>query len=109
MIYRGTAHKYIFEKFLSHGGPDKLKMDIVSSVYLLSADSRLWARAKHYIKHNKIAFDEIPLVGIRTSEFILYKAAKNLCLGTDGISISELADREIIPHSLLELIFQSII
>lgn len=108
MLFNGTRHKIVFENCISHGNPYEHDSSFIAAIYLLSADSRLWARVRHYIKHNKIEFEIIPVDGIEISEYILYKAAKELYLGTESFTISELSDGKVVSNRLFKFICEAI-
>ena len=75
-----------------------------ASVFLLSADSGLWERAKWHVADTGIYFDRIRLGGVTLEQYILFHAAKDVHNGTKHIRLSELADRELVADWLLRLI-----
>ena len=56
------------------------------------------------VKRNMIDFTGIRLNGIHENGYTLYCVAKDLYLGTKHISVSDLADRELIPTKTFEII-----
>lgn len=105
-IFSSSAHrkKYLLlmqgkraEIFCSHP-------NYAASVFLLSADSGLWERAKWHVADTGIYFDRIRLGGVTLEQYILFHAAKDVHNGTKHIRLSELADRELVADWLLRLI-----
>lgn len=65
---------------------------LLSALYLLTADQRLWNCCKHHINNGCVFFESIKLNNCSERVYILYCAAKDLTLGTKHITISDLAD-----------------
>ena len=65
---------------------------LLSALYLLTADQRLWNCCKHHINNGCVFFESIKLNNCSERVYILYCAAKDLTLGTKHITTSDLAD-----------------
>ncbi|MCI9126153.1 MAG: hypothetical protein HFG28_03010 [Eubacterium sp.] len=100
--YRSKKHKEVFEETI-------VKMNhknyaIMSALYLLTADYKLWQVMRHHTKKNKIDFEDVKLGNIQEEGYTLYCAAKDLYHGTKHISISDLADKELISPKMFAVI-----
>ncbi len=102
LIYRNETHKSVFETAIAK--LDKRNFALLSAVYLLSADFRLWQIMKPQVKHNTIDFMSTKLNNIHENGYTLYCAAKDLYLGTRHLSVSDLADTGLIPPKIFSLI-----
>lgn len=100
--YRNKNHKALFEEITAEA--DKKDYALLSALYLLSADYRLWAVVKHHIQNNKICFQDIRLNGIHEDGYTLYCVAKDLYLGTKHLSVSDLSDTNLIHAKLFGII-----
>ena len=76
----------------------------MSAFYLLTADYMLWQSVRQCVVDNIIRFEEIRLQGLNENSYTLFCAAKDLYLGTDCLTISDLADTTLIPPKIFGLI-----
>ncbi len=102
MNYRDNRHYTAFMNTIRKR--DKSNFALMASLYLLTADPLLWHMVKHYTEGESINFEGIKLKCINTNGYILYCCAKDLYLGTKHISVSDLADTELISKRLFSLI-----
>ncbi|MEG3028936.1 MAG: hypothetical protein RR827_00885 [Oscillospiraceae bacterium] len=83
------------------------KKQTLALLYLLTANEQLWEKANDHIYPNKIALSEIPLSGISTDGYALYKAAKTIESGKLYIKENELTDKNLIDKIAFKTIIQS--
>lgn len=102
MDYRNEKHKTTFEETIRK--KDKKNYALISALYLLTADSQLWQSVRHYVVNNAISFEQIALHGTSTNAYALFCCAKDLYSVTNNLTISDLADTDIIPPKIFELI-----
>lgn len=102
MNYRNEKHKEVFEEVVSNA--DRKNKASISAVYLMTADFQLWQIMKHYTKKNTVDFEKPKLKGIGEKGYTLYCVAKDLYLGTKHLSISDLADKDLISKKMFALI-----
>lgn len=102
MDYRNKKHKITFEEAIRK--KDKKNYAVISALYLLTADSQLWQTVRHYVVNSAISFEQIALHGTSTNAYALFCAAKDLYSATNSLTISDLADTNIIPPKIFELI-----
>ena len=76
----------------------------MAALYLLTADSMLWRYVKYAVVNNVICFEQVRLRGTNTNRYPLFCAAKDLYLGTKHLTVSDLADAELIPPKVFALI-----
>ena len=65
-----------------------------AALFLLSADNFLWNQAKPCITKDGIRYKEMAVHGIEPDGYALLCAAKEMCGGRPGLSLSELGDPE---------------
>ena len=80
-----------------------------AALFLLSADNFLWNQAKPCITKNGIRYREMAVHGIEPDGYALLCAAKEMCGGRPGLSLSELGDPELISDRLLQVILSGIL
>ena len=77
---------------------------LLSALYLLTADQRLWSCCKHHINNGCVFFENIKLNNCSERAYTLYCAAKDLTLGTKHITVSDLSDADLVPTVLFRII-----
>ncbi len=100
--YRNEKHKAVFEEITAK--MDKQNYALLSALYLLTADYRLWKIMKHHTQKNGVDFAGVSLKGIHENGYTLYCVAKDLYLGTKHLSVSDLADTELIRPQIFMLV-----
>lgn len=110
-MFRSGQHKKRFREICGSGEYDFLHSDHgrAAAVFLLSADSFLWDRAKKCITRERIRYQEIVVHGIEPDGYALFCAAKEMCGGTPRLSLSELGDPEVISDRLLQVLLTGIL
>lgn len=110
-MFRSGQHKKRFREICENGEYDFLHSDHgqAAAVFLLSADTFLWGRAKSCITEQGIRYREMAVHGIEPDGYALFCAAKEMCGGRPGLSLSELGDPELIGDRLLQVILTGIL
>ncbi len=102
MDYRNSKHRIAFTEATRK--LDKNNYALMSAVYLLAADFKLWRESKRYTVRNEIEFNKIKLKNSSEESYTLLCAAKDLYLGTKHITAKDLADADLIPPKMFGLI-----
>lgn len=102
MIYLNERHRARFALAAKNVRRDNYAL--LSALYLLTADGRLWNCCKHHIAANTVFFEEIKLYDCSERAYTLYCAAKDLTLGTKHITVSDLSDADLVPPMLFRTI-----
>lgn len=102
MRYKNEKHQSEFEVAIRKR--DKKDYAMMAALYLLTADLRLWNLSKRHVGKIKINFADIRLKNIHENGYALFCCAKDLCLGTKHLTVADLADTDLIPPKLFELI-----
>ena len=102
MIYLNERHRARFDLAAKNVRRDNYAL--LSALYLLTADGRLWNCCKHHIAANTVFFEKIKLYDCSERAYTLYCAAKDLTLGTKHITVSDLADADLVPPMLFRTI-----
>ena len=106
MYFKNEKHKESFREGLRK--VNKKDGDAVSTVYLLSADSCLWRRAKQATLGNRILLNNIKLRKLSEDGYVLLGAAKDMKYGTKYLTLGDLSDRSVITPKIYKLISQAI-
>lgn len=107
MDYRKEEHSRAFYKAISK--LDKKNHALISAVYLLTADRGLWSQIKAFVERNVINFDEFKAKNSTENGYALLCCAKDLYIGTRYITISDLADTELIEPIVFGLICDAMV
>ena len=102
MDYRNEKHQVVFENTIRK--KNRKDYALMSALYLLTADYMLWQSVRQCVVDNIICFKEIRLQGLNENSYTLFCAAKDLYLGTDCLTISDLTDTTLIPPKIFGLI-----
>mgnify|MGYP004459417307 FL=1 len=102
MTFSSEKHMAMFA--LAVKNAERENYALLSAIYLLTADIRLWNCCKHHINNGCIFFENIKLRNCSERAYTLYCAAKDLTLGTKHIAISDLADIKLVPPALFRII-----
>lgn len=104
ILYLDKEHRKRFERMLE--GPHhrwlELHNNYAGAVYLLTVDEVLWEKTKGTVGIGCISFEQVRLGGVNLEQYILFQGAKDIYYYTQRIRLSELADRELVPDSLLK-------
>ena len=106
MYFKNEKHKESFREGLRK--VNKNDRDAVSTVYLLSADSCLWRRAKQATLGNRKLLNNIRLRKLSEDGYVLLGAAKDIKYGTRYLTLGDLSDRNVITPKIYKLISQAI-
>lgn len=102
MPYRNEKHRMVFEEAAAvHSRKDYA---LLAALYLLTADKELWRASKSKVTSGAIHFDKIRLPGCEPNVYTLFSAAKDLYLGTENLTLGDLADTVLIPTWLFAVI-----
>ena len=102
MTYLNEKHRARFT--LAAKNIAKTNYAMLSALYLLTADQRLWSCCKHHIINGCVFFENIKLNNCTERAYTLYCAAKDLTLGTKHITVSDLSDADLVPPMLFRTI-----
>ncbi len=102
MEYRNEKHRAVFENAIQKR--DQKNLALMSALYLLTADFMLWRCVRYAVVNNVICFEQIHLHGTNANSYPLFCAAKDLYLGTKNLTVSDLADKSLVPPKTFGLI-----
>ena len=102
MEFKNEKHRAVFAEAVQ--GMNQNDKALMSALYLLTADGKLWAASKWHIKKNELNLKRIVLRNSTETSYTLYCCAKDLALGTKHLTISDLSDTELISPMLFGVI-----
>ena len=102
MLYRNETHRAAFAETVE--GLNQKDFALMSALYLLTADRRLLQAARPLARNGVINPDAIRIKDCNVNIYTLLCAAKDLYLGTKHLTVSDLADPNLIPPKLFALI-----
>ena len=105
MYFRNEHHRQAFRDGMKK--TNRKDKETVSTVYLLSADSCLWRRAKQATLGNRILLNNIRLRKLSEDGYVLLGAAKDIKYGTKYLTLGDLLDRSLITPKIYKLISQA--
>lgn len=105
MLYRGVRHKTLFQQEVcKRVNPTAA---FLSGLYLLTADSRLWMKARDNVHTSGIQFQGIRLRDASPDAYILFMAAQDLYRGTRHITVGDLADKSLISPKMFGILCEA--
>ena len=104
--FRNNAHRTVFLE--ASRNMNRSNYALLAALYLLTADSRLWNQVKDCVQHNQILFDQMKPKNHSTNSYALFCVAKDLCLGTNHMTLCDLADAELIPPRVFAIICNAV-
>lgn len=102
MDYRNEKHRIVFTEAI-----EKLNRKdhaLMSVIYLLTAEHALWKAAKDKTAGGRLDFEQIKPFACPINGYTLFCAAKDLYLGTDNLTVSDLSNTKIVPSEIFALI-----
>ena len=106
MIFINTFHQNTFMNQYNRLNHENSKL--IAAVYLLSADERLWKSAWSHINMNDISFGKIKPKVLSSDTYTLFCAAKDLYLGSEHFSFSDLADPGVVDITRFCLVLNAV-
>lgn len=106
LVFKNEKHRALF--LSSSRRMNKRDKATMSALYLLTADYRLWQTAKRYICGNRIPMKKMRLRAVSEESYTLFCCAKDLLYGTDYLTVSDLADAELISPTVYKIIRNAI-
>ena len=107
MRFKNEHHRRAFKEIIRK--KDIKNKELMSALYLLTADIRLSHIAKVCCDDNRILFKHMKLNNCSEEAYALCSAAKDLYLGTKYLSIYDLADADVIPFRIFGLICNAMV
>lgn len=104
-FFKDEAHRQLFQQLVAA----TMSPAYGAALYLLTAEPSLWCAAQSGIRHDGIRFQDIRLHGINEDGYALFHAAKDIYCDTKHISLSELADPEVISDGVFRLIMDALL
>lgn len=111
ILFRNQVHRERFQNTVRNTGhqTNSIPLTFAAAVFLLTADSQLWYKTEHVIHSVIIDFRQINVRGMSPDAYTLFQTAKDLYSDFMHITLSELADPELINDELFRLIIHSFI
>ena len=106
MNFASKIHCQLFREAVKNRGDSDPK--VLSAIYLLTAQRRLWSKVKPHVLKNEILFADMAHTGYTPSEYTLINCAKDICIGTQAVSLSELSNDRIISPQMYDLIITAL-
>lgn len=102
MNFKNEQHRRTFTEAIRK--LNRQNYALMSALYLLTADCRLWMAARRKTAYGCVCFEQIHLPNCSETAYTLFCAAKDLYIGTKHLSVSDLADTSLISPKLFGLI-----
>ena len=106
MNFASKIHCQLFREAVKNRGDSDPK--VLSAINLLTAQRRLWGKVKPHVLKNEILFEDMAHTGCTPNEYILINCAKDICIGTQSVTLSELSNDRIISPQMYDLIITAL-
>jgi hypothetical protein len=83
--------------------------DYLATLFLLTADDKLWSAARGNIYVDSFDFRKMHLNGINTDGYAIYQMARTIYLGREYIKLDEIADTALIGNATFKVIIHAIL
>ena len=80
----------------------------LATLFLLTADDKLWCAAKDHVYLDSFDFKRMHLKGINTDGYALFQMAKTLQIGKEYIKLNEISDKHLIGDRAFKAIIHSV-
>ena len=107
MRFKNEHHRRAFNDIIRK--KDIKNKELISALYLLTADIKLNIIAKRCCDGNRISFRDMKLNGCSEEAYTLYCAAKDIYLKTKYLGLYDLSDADIIPFRTFGLICNAMV
>lgn len=110
-FFLDDRHKARMEFFNTRLGyvPSRNTPAYYAALYLLTANDTIHWRTANCFCHDGVDFEYAILQGICIHNYALYRAALGLCLNQWGVTLSELADKELVDDTAFRLIINAML
>lgn len=81
----------------------------LATLFLLTADDKLWCAAKDHIYLDGFDFKKMHLSGINTDGYAIYQMAKTIHYAKEYIKLNEISDKHLIGEQAFKVIINSIL
>lgn len=81
----------------------------LATLFLLTADNKLWCAAKGHIYLDSFDFKKMHLNGINTDGYAIFQTARTICTGREFIKQDEIADKTLIDDPALKVIINAML
>lgn len=105
-VFNNSTHQSVFSKYYLQLNHENSKL--IAAVYLLSADERLWNFAWSHLNKNDISFGKIKPKNLSSDTYTLFCAAKDLYLGSEHFSFSDLANPTVVDITRFCLVLNAL-
>lgn len=111
ILFKDKKHRKTFDSLMLTYQKPSLQhtTNYAGAVFLLAAEEDLLTKASPGILESSIYFDRIKIGRVTLDQYILFHTAKDIYNRTRHVSISELADRELIPDHIFRLIISAFV
>ena len=106
MNFRDGKHRLAFSEAVRRR--DTGDNALMAALYLLTAEPALWQAAKPHVEKNAVRFDAIRLQDSTENAYALFCSAKDLYLGTKHLSLTDLADKDLLQPGIFALLYRAI-
>lgn len=102
MKFASKIHRRLFNEAIRNRGNADPR--VLAAIYLLTAQRRLWSKVKPHVLKNDIRFADMNQTGYTPAEYTLINCAKDICLRTRYMTVSELSDVRLISPRMYDAI-----
>lgn len=107
MDFRDGKHRLAFSEAVRRR--DRKDNALMAALYLLTAEPALWQAAKPHVEKNAVCFDAVQLHNSTENAYALLCSAKDLYLGTKHLSLTDLADKDLLQPGIFALLCRAIV
>ncbi len=106
MTFKNENHRTRFLKVIEN--VDKKDRVIVATVYLLTADPKLWAISRAALEGGEIYWKRIPVTRCNSNTYTLLFIARDLYMDTGLVTLRDIADPDVVSGKLFPIVYTAL-
>ena len=106
MNFKSFVHRRTFNEAIR--SRKNINKEYLAILFLLTSHRAMWNRVKFFVQKEIIRFDDFSMSGCTEEEYTLFLCAKDIYLDARNITVSELADSNLIPKELFRIILTAL-
>ena len=107
MTFKNENHRTLFLEVVEN--VNKRDRVIVATLYLLTADPKLWAISRSALEGGDIYWKQIPVTRCNSNTYTLLFIARDLYMDTGLVTLRDIADPDVVSCKLFPVVYTALI
>lgn len=106
MTFKNENHRTRFLEVVEN--VNKRDRVMVAALYLLTADSKLWAISRSALEGGEILWQRIPVTRCNSNTYTLLFIARDLYMDTGLVTLRDIADPDVVSEKLFPIVYTAL-